>query len=193
MHPDLEAVQQEISDARNRGLDMIDSLAAEQINWRFAPGSWSIAECIEHMSVTNELYVAAMQHALETAPPARVSDGPVRYGWLESILLRQVEPPVKMRFKAPSAFQPASDLRPEKLRQKWEASHLGIADLIRRADGVAFDKVKVQSPGSRFLKLHLGMVFHVIAAHDRRHLWQADQVKAKPGFPEAIRGAASQL
>lgn len=193
MHPDLEAVQQEISDARHRGLDMIDSLTAEQINWRFAPGSWSIAECIEHMSVTNELYVAATQHALDSAPASRASDGPVRYRWLESFLLRQLEPPVKLRFKAPSAFQPASDLRPEMLRQKWEASHNGIAQLIRRADGVAFDKVKVQSPGSRFLKLHVGMVFHVIAAHDRRHLWQSDQLKAKPGFPEAIRGAASQL
>jgi hypothetical protein len=25
----------------------------------------------------------------------------------------------------------------------------------------------------------------VIAAHDRRHLWQAEQVKQAPGFPSA--------
>jgi hypothetical protein len=192
MHPELEAVRREIEDTRLRGLDLVDSLTSEQINWRFADGTWSIAECIEHLSLTNEQYGGTIASALEGAARNSPPGTQVKYGWLERFLVRQMEPPVKLKFKAPKAFAPASDLSLDTLRKRWESSHRTIIDLVGRADGVPLDKIKVDSPANRFVKLSVGMAFHVIAAHDRRHLWQADSLKEKPGFPESTRGATSR-
>jgi hypothetical protein len=35
------------------------------------------------------------------------------------------------------------------------------------------------------VRLPLGAYFHFILAHDRRHLWQARQVRNAAGFPAA--------
>jgi hypothetical protein len=45
-------------------------------------------------------------------------------------------------------------------------------------------KVKITSPLASFLKFRLGAAFGIVIAHDRRHLWQAQQVRHAEGFPE---------
>ena len=49
---------------------------------------------------------------------------------------------------------------------------------IRTANGLDLKRAKVPVPGSRRLKLSLGQGFALMAAHSRRHLWQARQVLA---------------
>jgi hypothetical protein len=54
---------------------------------------------------------------------------------------------------------------------------------IRRADGLDLKRAVVQSPVSRFFRLPLGAYLAFLLAHDRRHLWQACQVRGAPDFP----------
>ena len=56
---------------------------------------------------------------------------------------------------------------------------------LEAADGVALDEVRVRSPFVPLIRMDLGTAFTVIAAHQRRHLWQAEQVAAEEGFPAA--------
>ena len=60
-----------------------------------------------------------------------------------------------------------------------------LLELLRRADGVDISRAKVTSPLSKLLKLRIGAAFAILAAHGRRHLWQARQVRRQAGFPEA--------
>ena len=50
---------------------------------------------------------------------------------------------------------------------------------LERADGLDLRRVKVSTPISRFLKMSLGMMFAQVAAHERRHLAQAQRVHEK--------------
>jgi hypothetical protein len=188
MHSDLEAVLSQLEVTRVRGAELMDTLSPDQLNWRIAPGSWSIAECLDHLSVTADLYHGSITDALNTAPPLS-GDRPFRYGWLESYFVRSLEPPVKRRFKAPGTFLPAADLDAARVRAHWEASHDRLFNLIRKCDGVALDRTKVRSPAIRFFKMSLGASLRSIAAHERRHIWQAEQVKQHSGFPGTIREA----
>ncbi len=52
-----------------------------------------------------------------------------------------------------------------------------LAERVRQADGLDMAHVKTISPVSRLLRLPLGAYFDFIIAHDRRHLWQARQVR----------------
>lgn len=51
------------------------------------------------------------------------------------------------------------------------------------SDGLDLSAVSTASPAARFFTLTLGQCFGALAAHDRRHLWQAHQVVAHPAFP----------
>jgi hypothetical protein len=49
--------------------------------------------------------------------------------------------------------------------------------------------VRTASPAAPLFFLTLGQCFGALAAHDRRHLWQARRVREDPHFPP---GAATQ-
>ncbi len=48
---------------------------------------------------------------------------------------------------------------------------------MTRAEGIDLARVKVRSPVLWLLRLSLGQWFALIAGHQKRHLWQAGQVK----------------
>ena len=57
-----------------------------------------------------------------------------------------------------------------------------LGERVRRADGLDLKRIRVVSPVTRLLRLPLGAYFQFVIAHDRRHLWQARQVRNAPGF-----------
>ncbi len=48
---------------------------------------------------------------------------------------------------------------------------------IDRSAGLALDRLRLVSPFDARVKYNLYATFCIIAAHQRRHLWQAEQVK----------------
>ena len=66
---------------------------------------------------------------------------------------------------------------------EWEASHARLEEVVRQADGLDLERIKVPSPVTNLIKYNLGMAFWIQTAHDRRHLWQAREVRNHPGFP----------
>jgi hypothetical protein len=46
---------------------------------------------------------------------------------------------------------------------------------VERANGLALDQVKVASPFKESVKYNMYSLFWILAAHQRRHIWQAEQ------------------
>ena len=159
-------------------------LTQDQFNWRPADGSWSVGQCMDHLNMANRGFIANSEVAIRSAREKRqLSDGPFRYGWLVRWLYRQMEPPVKRRFKAPPVFDPASGKEKADVQAEWVKNHERLNELIRDANGIDLVKVKVVSPAASWLKYSIGMGLWIQCAHDRRHLWQARNVRNHPGFP----------
>src|SRR5829696_6127832 len=58
---------------------LLHDLNEEQLNWRPDERSWSIAQCLDHLNVTDRIYLAPMLHAIEKARKAgSVRRGPLR-------------------------------------------------------------------------------------------------------------------
>jgi hypothetical protein len=64
----------------------------------------------------------------------------------------------------------------------WQDQFLGR---LKQADGLDLRRVRARSPVIAWLKYSLGISFAAYLAHQRRHLWQARQVRNAPGFPYA--------
>ena len=45
----------------------------------------------------------------------------------------------------------------------------------------------ISNPFFSLIRFSVGTGFQVIAAHQRRHLWQAERVRERAGFPQSLR------
>jgi hypothetical protein len=165
--------------------ELTATLTNEQFNWRAGAGKWSIAECVAHLNAVDGLDVPAIEREIRTAKEQGIfGKGPFRYGWLSRTVVRSMEPPVRrLRFSTPKVYQPLSNQPKDKIVPEFMALHDRLIELMRSANGLDLARVKVGSPVGTWLKFSLGQRFALITTHDRRHLWQAWEVRKNRDFP----------
>ena len=169
--------------------ELYAALSPAAFVWRPSPGAWSVAECLDHLNVTNKLYVQQIEQALSAGRASGLlGSGPFRMGWVERTFVGSLEPPVKLRVKAPAKFKPVPGSSAEQIVAEWERTHTQLAELARASDGLHLTKIRIPSPGTSLLKFSLFAVYHLIPAHDRRHLWQASRVVEQ--LPAALAARA---
>lgn len=181
---DLQAYQEQIEAVNLDARDLISGLSDAQLNWQPAPGAWSIAECLDHLTVSGRELIERVKETINDARSrGLLGRGPFRYGMIGNMIVRSMEPPVKMKFKAPKIFKPRSSRSLAEVEQDFFAVQTEVLNLIREANGINLARAKVTSPVTKLMKLSLGQAFGLIATHERRHLWQAHQVKDNSLFP----------
>jgi hypothetical protein len=174
----------QIEEIKRDVVDLARGLTEAQFNWRPNPQKWSIGECVEHLNVTARLFWPEIASAVNGARVSGwFSKGPYKRTWLGKIAIRAMEPPAKRKFKAPRQFKPPANLPMMQVLSQFMAFQDRLLDLMRDANGVDLGRPRLQAPGSKLIKLTLGQSFGLMAAHERRHLWQARQVKDDPNFP----------
>lgn len=177
--PDLAALWTQLEASESDAADLARGLSDEQFNWQPNSGErWSIAQCLDHLARINFLYAAAMREAIDAhgpVPPPRT--GPLRLRRLAKMFVDSIEPPVRRRFKAPAKLVPAALLAIPEALAAFRQSHDPVRDLLHRAAAIDCNRVLYQNPFIALLKIRVSTGLLVIPAHDRRHLWQARQVK----------------
>jgi len=163
---------------------LVQPLSEPQVNWRPTDGRWSIAECIAHLTATGRAYVAPIEMAVERGFRRGYLGGrdyqPGRIGrWL----IAQMEPPPRRRMKAPRRIVPQRVESAFALKRGYEEMHRELIRVVLKAEGLDLSRVKLSSPLMPLVRQPLGTWIAFIAAHERRHLWQARQVRQEPGFP----------
>jgi DinB superfamily len=176
LHADLEALLREFAAIREDAEKLISGLSDEQFNWRPAPEKWSIGQCITHLNLIDALELPAISAAMEDARRKnRTSNGPFRYGRLSTWFIRNIEPPPSslLRAKAPKAYVPPESQPLDDAMGAFRRVQARIIDLVGAANGLDLARVRVRTPVSRWVTFSLGQEFRLMAAHDRRHLFQA--------------------
>lgn len=159
-------------------------LSDGQLNWSPAPGRWSIGQCLDHLTRTVGLYPEAIRRMIgEAAAREAAGGGPYREGWISRYVVASLEPPVRHRVRTIAAVVPPPRLERERVLAEFTAAHRQLAELVRSAGDVDPRRARMRSPFMRVLRFTLGQVLRMNAAHARRHLWQARQVRNDPSFP----------
>jgi DinB superfamily len=148
--------------------------------WRPDAKSWSVAECLDHLAIANREYLRAMQPAAErTLMQGRRRRGPARPGVIGRWFVRTLEPPVTSRFKraAPERIRPRRAPSLGDSLGQFRASHDEVRAFLRRYADIDLAGARFPNPFVRGVRFSLATGLHVIAAHERRHLWQARRVR----------------
>jgi hypothetical protein len=182
--PEIERFRTQFERLSAEGDALVAPLNEAQFTWQPAPGAWSVAECIEHLNATARLYLPKLDEAIADAiRRGRYAEGPFSYNWIGRFVVRSMEPPARVRMKAPKAFHPPPQRSRHEIMAAFRAYQVQFIDRLRQANGLDLASAKVSSPASNWIRLPLGSGFALMTAHERRHLWQAERVTAAVGFP----------
>jgi hypothetical protein len=182
--PELAELDRQFSAAKAEASGLVNGLQTPQFNWRPAPHSWSIAECLLHLNMVGDRYVHVLENTLVQARlQGRTAQGPFGYGWFGKWILKNTEPPPKRKSKAPRSFRPTDDQPVTAVLPTFLHLQGQLALQLEQASGLDLERIKVPAPGLGPVKVNLHVTLAWIAAHQRRHLWQARQVRAHPAFP----------
>jgi hypothetical protein len=160
-------------------------LSAAQMSWRPHPGKWSIAQNLDHLNHSARGLDTIASSIAAARAKGIVGNGPFRYGWLTSWIMKSQEPPPKRKYKTHKSNAPSPDVDAAKALADYLRNTARLGELIQKADGL--DLARAKTPFGPLKWFPLGALLTHITTHDRRHLWQAEQVRNDPNFPIAKR------
>lgn len=179
-HADIRMLEAALDVVDDDARKLIDGLTAEQGVWRPAPGSWSIAHCLDHLATANRVYLRAMEPAAaDAAARGRRRRRPAVPGVIGGWFVRSLDAPVKPRFKmkAPTKIVPRESPSLADAATQFFASQEQVRAFLRKYAEIDLAGVHFPNPFIPGVRFSLATGLHVIAAHDRRHVWQAWNVR----------------
>lgn len=185
---DLQTLDDGLAAAERDARALVAGLTESRGAWRAAAGSWSVAECLDHLGTANRVYLDAMQPSADRArSDGRQRRGPARPGLLGGWFVNYLEPPVKARLKskAPRLIRPRTAPSLNDAFVAFLTSHDDVRAFLRAHADIDLTGVRFPNPFIPGVRFSLATGLHVIAAHERRHLWQAWRVRQEAGRSRA--------
>jgi hypothetical protein len=177
---DIRELQDQLQAAEREAEALVAGLSEAQGAGRAEDGSWSIAECLDHLATANRVYLRAMQEPANRARTrGQYRRRPARPGWVGRLFVTTLEPPPKWwsRRKAPRRIRPRAAPPLAEAFASFVTSHADVRAFLRAHADLDLAGVRFPNPFVRGIRFSLATGLHVIAAHDRRHLWQARRVR----------------
>ncbi|MGZ7080956.1 MAG: DinB family protein, partial [Thermoanaerobaculia bacterium] len=164
---------------------IVGRLSDAQFNWQPTPDRWSIGQAVEHMNITTERYGPVLTKAIADARAGgRTAPGPFALGLLERWFFGAMEPPPRRRFRTRATFVPVANLPLGTTIDRFVGLQEEFARVIQAAEGLDLAHIKVRSQFGP-ISWSLNGTFAILLAHERRHIWQAREVRNDPAFPRA--------
>jgi DinB family protein len=189
-NPTLQELVRQYEAVRSAANELTRGLGPAQLNWRPAADRWSICQNIAHLNISARdgfPYLDGMLDRLRNQGTR--SEGPYKRTILGRLLVWNIEPPYRTRVKTNPAHVPAESLDMTAEFALFDRNQTGYIERVQRSAGLDIGAVKdnllllagrTKGPAAN-LTLYDWFLF--IAAHQRRHLWQATQVRKNPAFP----------
>ena len=178
--PDIRDLRDQLDAAERDALLLVANLGERQGRWHPETGSWSVAECLDHLATANHLYIQAMKEpAIRAREQGRFRRSPAVPGFVGQWFVRTLEPPVKtfFRMKAPRSIVPRVAPSLASAVARFAASQDEVREFLRANADLDLARVRFPNPFVRGIRFSLATGLHVIAAHERRHLSQAWRVR----------------
>jgi uncharacterized damage-inducible protein DinB len=164
-----------LAETRENLLRTATSLSPTQLQYKPAPDRWSVAECLEHVTVTEGFILGNINKTLQqAAAPSASSFGDD--GVVQMVADRST------RIKGPEILMPTGRWPHEQLLGEFEAARKRTADFAATTD-TQLRQHAFPHPMLGSLDCYQWLL--LIGAHGERHRLQAEEVMADASFPRA--------
>lgn len=190
-HALAEYVRRETTAITNEAQRVAATVTPRQLDWSPGKKEWSVGQVFEHLCISHDSYLDAIEGAMSSTKVARLADMKVEEGatsppadarwsprFAGGVLVRSLRSARKLA--APRAFR-IGKVRANVIGE-FVARQARLLTLLDLAAPLHWVDVRFGSPVSAVIRLNLGDCFLVLAEHARRHMQQVARVMATPGF-----------
>lgn len=154
------------------------SLCSEQLNWKPSPKSWSIAQCLNHLIVSDSVYFADLKKIVEGTYKMSFWE---RYspftGLCGRMMKDRLQEQVKRKMTAPKKIQPSKSEMGIEILERYHTNLDTFLELISNCRTVDIDKTVITSPIISIVTYSLRDAMTFLLQHEHRHINQAIRVK----------------
>ncbi len=168
----------ELNKTHDRFTGTLKGLNLEQLNYKVADDSWSIAECVEHLAISENSIFGMLTLALNTeADPSRRDEVKMSD---EQIIAMIVDRSNKV--KTSKAFEPSGKFG-------------NFAETVeefksKRKEHIRYIKTTQDDLRNRYQQFPFGTIdaYQIVlfmSGHTERHVRQMEEIMEDPGFPKS--------
>ena len=160
-------------------------LSVRQLNFKPSPEKWSIAQCLDHLMVSNSSFYPQFK---------QIISGKHRNSFYQNIeflsrffadyLIKETGPVVKKPQKNPSVWTPAQSNLPATIVSDFLVHQQELSNLIHQLKKTDLEKTVIGSPALAIITFNLHDALTILAGHEQRHLQQAKNVLNNHSFPQ---------
>jgi hypothetical protein len=166
-----------LQETKDNLIKKVSGLSAEQLNFKSDTSSWSVAECVEHIAISeNNIFGYAQMAIKEPADPSKRSEVKMT----DDAIVKMITDRSK-KVKTRESFEPTG---------KFGSFEATLAEFKTKRDN-NINYVKTTTDDLRnhyndfpFGKLDTYQTIIFMAAHSKRHTAQIEEVMSNAGFPK---------
>jgi hypothetical protein len=167
---------EELTKTRDRLLSVVDGLSEAQLNFKSSPESWSVAECVEHLAISENAFDQMLKGAVQTpADPSKRDSVKMTDEKLMAIITSR-----EQKVKTGEAFEPSGKFG------SYEET-LG-AFTSKRDEHIEYLKTTEDDLRNHYGQLPFGtidgyQILMFMSGHVERHVKQMEEVMAHEDYP----------
>ena len=179
----IETIASEMSRTADDVRVTFGGMTNEQLNWKPAENSWSVAQCLDHIIKTNNEFDHEFEKLKAGTRKNSFWENYSPYSnWFGRFLIKAVTNDSK-KVKAPSPrIVPPSEISDD-IVERFVAEVNDANAKVAACEGVDREKVVVTSPFLAVFTYKLDDALTVLIEHTKRHVRQAKRVTQTDGFP----------
>lgn len=161
-------------------------LSENQLNWKPAPKSWSVAQCLDHLITTHELYFPLFEkfRAGDAKPNLWERISPLS-GFFGRFLANGLDPKNLKKVKTTGKAQPSSsDIAGDIVDRYVEHQERLARAVAAIPDSIDPVRTIITSPLLAAITYSLDDCYTILVYHGQRHYGQAKRVTENGGFPK---------
>ena len=156
---------------------LFGNLTEAELNWKPQPGTWSIAQNLEHLIVVNETYypvLTSLKNGTYKVPfMAKLG---FMVSFLGNTVLNAVQPDRKKKMKTFPIWEPSNSQVKSDIILLFKNHQTELQQNIEDAKELLKNDVVISSPANRNIVYKLETAFDIIVTHEQRHLEQAREI-----------------
>lgn len=150
-----------------------------QLNWKRDADSWSIAQCIDHIIVSNQKYFPVLESvAIEKHKMTFWEKNNPLTEYTGKQMIKTLGPVVIKNYQAPKLFLPSRSTYKLSIITDFIEHQQKLCTLLKKLIEPKYEKVIITSPVAALLTLKLSDALKIIVGHEERHLQQMIRIKA---------------
>lgn len=158
-------------------------LSGEQLNWKPSEKGWSVAQCLEHLILTNSEFFGEIDKIIDgTRKNSFIENYSPLTGWWGRFLIKAVTEGSRPASAPSKRIVPPSEISAD-IVDKYCEHQDGLIEKISLTGNADWEKTVLTSPFLPVMTYKMADAYSVLVEHSKRHINQAKRVTATEGFP----------